>query len=364
MNMQQSRRLATSAILASVVLLGASACGSEGDTRLDQVSFGVSTNMGANNAPLAVAEAMGYFKAEGLDVTITVTGEAGIQATATGRTDIGSFTPDALLQTLAKGGPSSDLVMVYNYLRGPTSSLAVLDSSPIRSLEDFRGAVIGGSSIASANLTMSDAVLNTVGLTFPRDFGHLGVGTGAAALQALTSGKVGALSLWDTEYAAFEAAGTKLRYFTIPEQQALFSTTYFVTSEYLKKKPQAIERFGRAIAKATLFTSTNPEAALRMLYHLYPTTRGAGVSIEDQLKVDLIALTARLRILKPGDGRYGEYVPANVATWASFAHEHGMITNKIADTTAIFTNRFVDAYNDFDQDAVISDARNWSDKKD
>ncbi|MFS0894812.1 ABC transporter substrate-binding protein [Microbacterium sp. 179-I 3D3 NHS] len=354
-------------IRAAFVLVGAlsvgslAACGSDSSPEEGapaKVRFGVPTNLGINHTPLGAAIGLGYFEEEGLDVELVITGEEGIQGVATGQIDIGTFTPDRIYQVIEQGGPQSDLVMVYNYLRGPTASIAVLDESPIRELEDFAGATFGASDVASANLLISDAIVGTVGLKYPEDIGHLGVGIGPAALQALVGGEVDALSLWDTEYAAIEAQGIKLRYFSVPEQEALFSTTAFTTTEYKEQNPEIIEAFGRAVARATLFTITNPEAALGVMYETFPELRQAGVSEEEQLEVDLIALNARLKLLELEDGmQWGEYNPDNVEMWMEFGADNGIIPAAIEDWESTFTNEFVDAYNDFDPAVVEKQAQ-------
>lgn len=363
------RRIGVTASAALLALLALTACGGETATgeRGTTVTFGLPTAMGANNSPLAVAKEMGYFEAEGIDAEIILTGDsaAAVQGVVSGRIDIGSTPPEPLLQAQTQDGPAGNLVLMYNYIRQQTGSIAVLDSSPIRKLEDFKGAVIGQATLGSSNLVLSNGILAKAGLQPERDFTHLATGTGAQALQALQQDQVDALSLWDTEYAAMEAKGTKLRTFTHPEVEKLFSTTYFSTPEYLKENSDTAAGFGRAMAKATLFTKTNPEAALRILYDAYPETRTAGTAVEDQLKTDLPALTARTGLLTAGDPvsnkSWGAYDPAGVAAWTTFAREAGIISKDL-DPQTIYTNELVERINDFDAAAVISDAENWSAK--
>lgn len=329
---------------------------------LTTVEFGLPTNMGANNSPMAVAEALGYFQDEGLKVDIVVTGDSTsiVQGIDSGSLNIGSTPPEPIWQAMTKG---SDLQLVYNYIRKQTGSLAVLEDSSITSLEDFEGAVIGQYSLGTSNMLLSEGILASAGLEPDVDYTHLAVGTGAAALQALKTGQVDALSLWDTEYAAFEAQGTPLRYFTTEEVASLFSTTYFSSADFVADNPEVIEGFGRAMAKATLFTATNPEAALRIMYDEYPDTLVAGNSIDDQLKVDLVALNARIALLTAGDPQatqsWGAYDEAALTAWGTFALDAGIIDTAV-DTVAAAPNTFVEAYNDFDADAVVAEAENWS----
>lgn len=351
------------AVLGCAIALAA--CSGNGDTTTEttELRFGLPTNMGANNSPMAVAEHLGYFSDEGLDVEIVVTGDSTsiVQGISSGSLEIGSTPPEPILQALTQGTESE---LIYNYIRQQTGSVAVLADSPIQTIADFQGATIGQASLGTSNLLLSNGILAEADLVEDVDFQHLAVGTGAAALQALVSGEVDALSLWDTEYAAFEASGVELRYFTTAEVESLFSTTYFANPAFVADNAEAITGFGRAMAKATLFTATNPEAALRIMYTAYPDTIVAGNSIEDQLEVDLIALERRIELLTAGDpaaaGNWGEYSPESIEAWASFAYNAGIVETPV-DTTDLAPNRFVEGYNDFDNDEVIEAARNWSD---
>ena len=356
---------------ALALLLSASACSaaasSDTGEELTPLNFGVPTAMGANNSPMAVAEAMGYFAAEGLDVEIVVTGDSisSVQGVVSGQLDIGSTPPEPIMQAQLQDGPGGDLVMMYNYIRQQTGSLAVLESSDVESLEDLEGAIIGESDLGSSNLLLANGILASAGLEVDQDFTHLAVGTGAAALQALQAGEVDALSLWDTEYAAMEATGTPLRTFTTPEVESLFSTTYFSTPGYLEESADAAAGFGRAMAKATLFTSLNPEAALRMLYEEFPESRGAGQTVEEQIEVDLVALETRVKLLVAGDpagnGTWGAYTPEAAEAWVEFAFGSGIIEEEL-DPATIYTNELTEQYNDFDAASVETDAAEWGEE--
>lgn len=339
----------------------AGSAGGDGDQPV-KVRFGLPTQMGANNSPMAVAEHLGYFDEEGIDLEIVHTTDSTsiVQGINTGALEIGSTPPEPLWQAIESG---SDLQLVYNYIRQQTGSIVSLADGPIQDLSDLEGASIGQSSLGSSNLLLANGILDSVGLEEGTDFSNIAVGTGAAALQALEADQVQALSLWDTEYAAFEAQGTPLRYFTTDEAASLFSTTYFTSSDYAADNAETIEAFGRAMAKATLFTATNPEAALRIMYEEYPDTLVAGNSIDDQLAIDLVALNRRLELLTADDPQdtasWGAYSESALAAWGTFALDSGIIDSEV-DTVAAAPNTFVEAYNDFDADAVVAEAQNWS----
>lgn len=335
-----------------------------GEAGLTSITVGAPSIMGPNNSPIAVAQGMGYFADEGLAVDFIATGGSAesVQATLSEKIQIGSSTTEPIYQLAERGKTDEELVMVYNYLRAPTGSLAVLEDSPIADIADFTGTTIGADSLGSGNVLLAKGILALGGVA-PENVSFVATGTGAGALQALTAGQVDALSLWDTEYAAIEAAGHPLRFFLDPGIEPLFSTTFFTTPEYADQHAEIVEGFGRAMAKATLFASTNPEAALQVMYQEYPETRLPGASLEDQLATDGIALRARLERLNAGDpatnGTWGQYPDGAVQTWIDFAVESGIITASV-EPDELFTNDFVTAYNDFDAAAVEAEAADWT----
>ncbi|WP_265523426.1 ABC transporter substrate-binding protein [Oerskovia flava] len=363
----RARTAAVTAALAVVTTAALTACStadeSTGGSSSSPVTvrFGIPTQMGANNSPMAVAEHLGYFDDEGIELEIVHTTDSTsiVQGVSTGSLEIGSTPPEPLWQAIEAG---TDVQLVYNYIRQQTGSIVSLADGPVQSLEDLAGTSIGQSSLGSSNLLLSNGILASVGLTEGEDFGNIAVGTGAAALQALESDQVQALSLWDTEYAAFEATGAELTYFTTPEVESLFSTTYFTSPDYLESDPDVVAGFGRAVAKATLFTATNPEAALRIMYTDHPETRLAGVSEDEQLEIDLTSLERRIELLVAGDpegnGTWGAYTPEAVDAWADFAADSGILSAPI-DAQAHVQNQFVETYNDFDGAAVVTAAQEW-----
>ncbi|MEO3779431.1 ABC transporter substrate-binding protein [Micromonospora sp. B11E3] len=371
MPITRRRRASVAALLSPLLIVLLAGCiappggsrGADGAKGLKKISVGVPTIMGPNNSPIAVAQGLGYFADEGLDVEFVTTGGSAesVQSTLTGQIDIGSSTSEPIYQLAERGKSGEELVMVYNYLRAPTGSIAVRADSPIRDLGDFAGATIGADSLGSGNVLLAEGILQLGGVDADAvDF--VATGTGAPALQALRSGKVDALSLWDTEYAAMEKSGMKLRFFSHDKIDPLFSTTFFVTPDFLKNESKTVASFGRAMAKATVFASENPAAALQVMYSEYPETRVAGKSLEDQLDTDLTAFRARLERLTAGDpaanSSWGRYPDGAVQAWLDFALTAGIVKKKL-DPTPLYANDLVPEYNAFDAPSVLKEAQTW-----
>src|SRR5690606_13244806 len=148
------------------------------------------------------------------------------------------------------------------------------------------------------NIILTNAQLADVGLS-PTDVTYIAVGVGAQALHALRSGQVDALALFDTHYAAMENIGAGFR--TFDPDPDLFSSQLVAPVSVIEDDPQIIEGFGRAMAKATYFVELNPEAAIRMTWEEFPSSRVAGMSEEEQLANDLNVVRRRLPLLLSGD---------------------------------------------------------------
>lgn len=381
-NMYPRRRRRVGAAVVAMAALAASACGGDGsgdgsgdDSGSDQaqnlrnVTFGVPLGgMTASFAPVAAAVGMGYFTDEGLDVRLQfISGSTeAVTATLAGQVDIGAGTPEPVIQTQAGGDPDAALVLTYNFVRAPAASLAVLEDSDIDSLEDFEGTTLGVQSLGSGNIPLANAILSKAGLDPENDVEYVAVGLGPAALQALESGQIDGLAMADAFYAPIENIGGELKYFTHPDAQSLFSTQFFMTPSALEENEDVMVSFGRAIAKGSLFTQTNPEAALRIMWEEFPETRGADLSEEDQLAGDMNILDWRMRLVTHGDPAgsqsWGGYDDAGVQEFVDYAVDAGIVPDgaEVPEASSLYTNDLVPGYNDFDVDEVVSQAEEWA----
>src|SRR5690606_19384600 len=94
--------------------------------------------------------------------------------------------------------------------------MAVPQDSDIQSIADLKGKHIGVSNMGSGSLIIARSMLRRAGVE-PAPSVFRPVGVGDAALQALRSGQVQALALWDGGFAGLERAGVELRYLHHPD---------------------------------------------------------------------------------------------------------------------------------------------------
>lgn len=140
----------------------------------EKVSIALDWFVNADHAPLYVAEEIGAFKEQGIDVDIIVPKENSIDLTSeiiNHNIDLIISYQPSIYQSVEKGKP---LVRVGTLMNQPLDMIAALPSSHINTLKDLKGKSIGYASgdpkpfaletmLATAGLTLSDIHLVNVG---------------------------------------------------------------------------------------------------------------------------------------------------------------------------------------------------------
>jgi len=147
--------------------------------------------------PLTIAERLGYFKEEGLDVEISdfAGGSKALQALVGGSADVVSGAFEHTIDMQAKGQSIQAFVLQG---RAPQIVFAVSNSAlpNYKSLADLKGKKIGVTAPGSSTNILANFVLAKGGLK-PSDVSFVGVGTSAGAVTALRSGQIDAISNLD-----------------------------------------------------------------------------------------------------------------------------------------------------------------------
>lgn len=157
--------------------------------------------------PLTIAEQLGYFKAEGLDVTIVdfAGGSKALQAVVGGSADVVSGAFEHTLNMQLKGQPMRAFV-----LQGLAPQI-VLGVNPktlpnYKSLADLKGKKIGVSAPGSSTNIVANFVLAKAGLK-PTDVSIIGVGAGNGAVAAMRAGQIDAISNLDPVITLLQRSG-------------------------------------------------------------------------------------------------------------------------------------------------------------
>ncbi|MDD5002148.1 ABC transporter substrate-binding protein [Rhodoferax sp.] len=157
--------------------------------------------------PLTVAEQLGYFKAEGLNVTIVdfAGGSKALQAVVGGSADVVSGAFEHTINMQFKGQHMRAFV-----LQGAAPQI-VLGINPktmphFKTIADLKGKKIGVSAPGSSTNVMVNFALAKVGLK-PTDVSIIGVGTGNGAVAAMRSGQIDAMSNLDPVITLLQRSG-------------------------------------------------------------------------------------------------------------------------------------------------------------
>lgn len=185
---------ALSAMSASAAVLAPAVLRAQGSAAsLGQVTVAVGGQGVLYHLPLALADQLGYFRAEGLDVVVRdfAAGAQALQAVQEGQADVCVSAYEHTLRQQVRGQAFRSVVVLG---RAPQLALGVsMRALPgYRSLTDLAGRRIGVSSPGSSTHLAARLVLARAGLA-PGDVSFVGVGTGTAAMNALRSGQVHAL---------------------------------------------------------------------------------------------------------------------------------------------------------------------------
>ncbi|WP_345391700.1 ABC transporter substrate-binding protein [Nonomuraea salmonea] len=336
-----------------------SACGSDngsGDSaesgELTPVTFAMaSPSWNAGYAVMAVVEAEGFYEQEGLKVTTNLFPSAtqAAQQVAGGGADLGLMTVEPVAI-----GHDKDLDLAYfsSYWAKWIYSLQVPDGSAVRSIADLKGKKIGVSAVASSGATFARTAMELNGL------GQNGatlvpIGAGAQQINAIKSGQVDALALWDIQYQIVRNAGVTLTPLPIKETADAWGGGFATSRKNLEAKKDVLERFGRAVAKAFVFAKANPEAAIRDLWKLYPETRGSEPE-EKALADGVKVLEVRLDGQGFDDKTLGRIDEAAFTRSLDFMASAGLI--KKFPAKEIYTDAMFKAFNEFSHDEVVKQA--------
>jgi NitT/TauT family transport system substrate-binding protein len=212
-----------------------------------------------------LAEDRGYFKAEGLDVTLDQGNGSGaaVPLVANGTYDVGFGDINALIE-LAARKPDDAPMAVYVMFNQPPFTVAVKADSPIKAPKDFAGKTLGGAANDGA-LKLFPALCKLTKI----DCSKVKITNMQPNLreQMLMQGQVdGVFGYVNTIRFSARLMGVKdeqLRFINYGDYgMDLYSNSIIVSKKLLKEKPEAVRGLIRAINKGLLDTLKDPDASV------------------------------------------------------------------------------------------------------
>jgi NitT/TauT family transport system substrate-binding protein len=348
-----TRRLAASLVL----LLAATTAGEAAAQTPVRVGW-CSRTVSSAAAPFAIATKLGWYKEAGIRVEL---------APLPGSTDC---VKNVATREIPYALPSVEPVAIirpqgvkakvfYTAYQANIYGIAVPEASPIKTIKDIKGKKIGVISMGSAGVIVARALAATNGMNPDTDINIVVAGEGAQTAAMLRSNQVDALSQFDTQYALVENAGVKLRLLETKDIEPFPSNGFIALEETLAAKRQEAVAVAQGYAKGTAFAIANPEAAIKILWEVFPQTKPTGKDEATALKDDVKVLLARAQSWKlesVGARQWGENRVENYAAYADFMLKYGIIKEKVAAPDLI-TNDLLADINKFDQKAVEAQAK-------
>lgn len=289
-------------------------------------------------APFLMAEAKGYFAAEGLNVTIDAgNGSAGaVTRVATGAYDMGFADFNALVEYDAKGAENK-IQGVYMTYNSTPAAVFTLKQSGVAGPADLVGK------------TLAAPVFDAGRKAWPAFAKANGLAVDAVTWQTvepairetlLARGSVdGITGFYFTSLLNLEARGVKpedivaLRY---PDYGVeLYGNTVIASQKLLTEQPEAVAAFLRAVNKAWLETIADPDAAVAYVRQRDPLIDVALETRRLRLALETVVITPETRANGLGDVDMARLTRSVAAVVEAFE------LPATPDAAALFTTAFL-----------------------
>lgn len=288
--------------------------------------------------PLTVAEALGYFKDEGLDAQIVdfAGGSQALRAVVGGSADVVSGAFEHTVNMQSKGQLLRAFVLQG---RAPQIVLAVNRKTmpDFKSVAELKGKKIGVTAPGSSTNVMANFVLAQAGIK-PSEVSFVGVGATSAAIAAIRQGQIDAISHLDPVITLLERAGD-IRIVTdtrnVAEAERVFggpmpAACLYSPQSFIDRNPNTIQALTNAIVRANRWIqAAGPGEIIKIVPE--------GFLLNDRA-VYIDAFLKAKGALSP-DGVFPEQGPATALRALASVDES--LTKAKLDLKAVFTNDFV-----------------------
>lgn len=212
-----------------------------------------------------LAEDLGYFKAENLDMTIDQGNGSGaaVPLVANGTYDVGFGDINALIELAAKK-PDDAPIAVYVMFNQPPFTVAVKADGPIRTPQDLVGKTLGGAANDGAlklfpafcRITKIDCSTVKITSLQPNLREQM-------LMQDQVDGVFGYVNTIRFSARAMGVEDSKIRYINFGDYgMDLYSNAIIVSKKMVRDNPEAVRGLVRAINKATMVALKDPAAAV------------------------------------------------------------------------------------------------------
>jgi NitT/TauT family transport system substrate-binding protein len=291
------------------------------------------------NLPVLVAERLGYFKAEGLTVTLVdaPAQPSPVELMKDGRADGAVAFYHHTFMTQADDHLVTEAVATLGVSPGLKLMIATRLQGKVKTAADLTGLRIFTGGPNSGKTTATNWLVQHAGLAIDA-YQPLKPTTERQMLQALKDGEADAVMSHEPDASAYAAAGAAFQFADLTSPQGtraalgeLFpSTSLYMPKTYVDAHPAEVQRLVHALLKANAFIRTHDAAAIAEVLPAHAVGKD---------RAAFVKLLASDKQMFETDGRLS--VPAARAEWramTALTPKYGRI-----DFAATYTNRFVDA---------------------
>ncbi len=233
----------------------------------DAVTLRLDWVVGSEHAPIFLAREKGFFKDEGIDVTI-IRGEGStvtVKLVGNRTNDFGYATADQALMAYAKGLP---VVATAVILQKSPSAIIFPKAKAIARLDQLYGKRLG-TQIKSVVDKQWDAVTKIHKIDRKK---ISEIPSDQAIAASIIAEKIDAgVAFFFNDGLLAETKGTPMGWLLFSDLGlAMYSTSLLVHEAMLKEKPDLVRRFTRAFVKGWTVSRANPEEALSLFLKANP----------------------------------------------------------------------------------------------
>ena len=229
--------------------------------RLPLVTLALEWFLNPDHLPFIVAKEQGFFREEGLDLSIIVptVPEESLELVARGKADFGIGEQTNLIKARSQGGP---LISIGPLLVNTVVCLMYLKDGPIKRVENLKHRRVGWPGL-EIDLPILGTMLEAAGLTFDD---ILPVDVGFALTDALLTGKADAVfgAFVNYEQVEAESRGAAVEFISptkygVPD---LYQLVVMTSDRMVTEHPKLVQGFTQAFTRGLTFTHQHPNEAL------------------------------------------------------------------------------------------------------
>lgn len=230
-------------------------------SRLPLVTLALEWFLNPDHLPFIVAKEQGFFREEGLDLSIVVptVPEESLELVARGKADFGVGEQTNLIKARDRRWP---LVSIGPLLTNTVVCLMYLKEGPVKRLENLKHRRVGWPGL-EIDLPILGTMLEAAGLTFDD---ILPVDVGFALTDALLTGKADAVfgAFVNYEQVEAESRGASVEFvsptkYGVPD---LYQLVVMTSDRMVEEHPHLVRGFSQAFTRGLTFTHQHPNEAL------------------------------------------------------------------------------------------------------